>query len=192
MAQGGIDSYFMITERGSTYKREILAGVTTFMTMAYILIIHPGWMGAAGLDRGASVVVTALMSGLFSFLMGMYAKLPFALAPGMGGNAFFAFTLVKGGIVPWEVGMGMVFVSGVVFVLLTVFGVRELIVRLVPKSIKFAIGAAVGIFIAYLGMRDAGLIAFSGTGIKIGSLGDPRAVLSLIGLFVTGVFLARR
>jgi AGZA family xanthine/uracil permease-like MFS transporter len=192
MARSGIDGYFMVSERGSTYGREVLAGLTTFMTMAYILIIHPNWMAAAGLDHGASVVVTALMSGLFSMLMGLYAKLPFALAPAMGGNAFFAFTLVKGGIVPWEVGMGMVFISGTVFVLLTVFGIRELIVRLVPKSIKFAIGAAVGMFIAYLGMRDAGLVAFTNTGVRIGSLGDPKAVLALIGLFVTGTLLARK
>ena len=192
MARGKIDSYFMLTERGSNYRTEILAGITTFMTMAYILIIHPSWMAAAGLDRGASVVVTALMSGLFSFLMGLYAKLPFSLAPGMGGNAFFAFTLVKGGIVPWEVGMGMVFVSGVVFVLLTLFGVREVIVRLVPRSIKFAIGAAVGIFIAYLGLRDAGLIAFTGSSIKAGSLHDPKAILSIAGLLITGVLLARK
>ncbi len=192
MARSGIDGYFMVSERGSTYGREILAGLTTFMTMAYILIIHPNWMAAAGMDHGASVVVTALMSGLFSLLMGLYAKLPFALAPAMGGNAFFAFTLVKGGIVPWEVGMGMVFISGTVFVLLTVFGIRELIVRLVPKSIKFAIGAAVGMFIAYLGMRDAGLVAFTSTGVRIGGLGDPKAVLALVGLFITGTLLARK
>jgi len=192
MARSGIDGYFMVSERGSTYGREILAGLTTFMTMAYILIIHPNWMAAAGMDHGASVVVTALMSGLFSLLMGLYAKLPFALAPAMGRNAFFAFTLVKGGIVPWEVGMGMVFISGTVFVLLTVFGIRELIVRLVPKSIKFAIGAAVGMFIAYLGMRDAGLVAFTSTGVRIGGLGDPKAVLALVGLFITGTLLARK
>lgn len=192
MARSGIDGFFMVSERGSTYGREIIAGLTTFMTMAYILIIHPNWMAAAGMDHGASVVVTALMSGIFSLLMGMYAKLPFALAPAMGGNAFFAFTLVKGGIVPWEVGMGMVFVSGIVFVLLTVFGIRELIVRLVPKSIKFAIGAAVGMFIAYLGMRDAGLVAFTDTGVRLGGLGDPKALLALVGLFITGALLARK
>lgn len=187
-----LDRYFMVSERGSNYRTEVLAGITTFMTMAYILIIHPSWMAAAGMDRGASVVVTALMSGLFSFLMGAYAKLPFSLAPGMGGNAFFAFTLVKGGIVPWEVGMGMVCISGIVFVLLTAFGIREIIVRLVPKSIKFAIGAAVGFFIAYLGCKDAGFIAFSESGIRIGHLGDPKALLSLIGLLLTGCFIARR
>ncbi len=192
MERSFMDRYFMVSERGSNYRTEVLAGITTFMTMAYILIIHPSWMAAAGLDRGASVVVTALMSGLFSFLMGLYAKLPFSLAPGMGGNAFFAFTLVKGGIVPWEVGIGMVCVSGIVFVLLTVFGIRELIVKLVPRSIKFAIGAAVGFFIAYLGAKDAGFIAFTESGIRMGHLGDPKAVLSIIGLLVTGAFLARK
>ena len=192
MEQRGLDGYFSITERGSTYRREILAGITTFMTMAYILIIHPSWMAAAGMDRGASVVVTALMSGVFSLFMGLYARLPFALAPAMGSNAFFAFTLVKGGIVPWEVGMGMVFISGSIFVLLTLFGIREIIVRLVPTSIKFAIGAAVGIFIAYLGMKDAGFIAFTNTGVKMGSLHDPKAILSLIGLFLTGTLIARK
>ncbi|MEA4879989.1 MAG: NCS2 family permease [Synergistaceae bacterium] len=192
MEQRGLDGYFSITERGSTYRREILAGITTFMTMAYILIIHPSWMAAAGMDRGASVVVTALMSGIFSLFMGLYARLPFALAPAMGSTAFFAFTLVKGEIVPWEVGMGMVFISGTIFVLLTLFGIREVIVRLVPRSIKFAIGAAVGIFIAYLGMKDAGFITFTNTGVKMGSLHDPRAILSLIGLFLTGTLLARK
>ena len=189
----GLDGYFRITERGSTFRREVLAGLTTFMTMAYILVIHPVWMASgAGMDRGASIVVTALMSGVFSLFMGVYANLPFSLAPAMGSNAFFAFTLVKGGIVSWQVGMGMVFISGTVFVLLSVFGIRELIVRLVPRSIKFGIGVAVGFFIAYLALKDAGFIAFTNNGIKMGSLYEPKAVLGLIGLCVTSVFMARK
>ena len=187
-----VDGYFKITERGSTGRREVVAGLATFMTMAYILIVNPAWMAAAGMDKGASVVVTALMACIFSALMGVYANLPFSLGPGMGGNAFFAFTLVKGGIVTWQVGMGMVFISGVVFVLLSIFGIRELVVKMVPRSIKFAIGAGVGFFVAYLGLRDAGLMTFTANGLKLGSLHNPQALLAVIGLGVTSFCLARK
>lgn len=189
---GAVDRFFELSKRGSDFKTEIVAGITTFMTMSYILIVHPTFMAVgAGMDRTACVVSVAFVSGLITLLMGLYAKLPFALAPGMGGNAFFAFTLVQGGIVTWQVGMGMVFISGVVFLLLTLFGVREVIVKLMPRSIKLAIGAAVGIFIAQLGLKSAGLLVIDKT-LKFGNVYDAKTLLSLIGLFVTAAFIIFR
>lgn len=189
---GAMDRFFELSKRGSDLKTEIIAGITTFMTMSYILIVHPSFMAAgAGMDRTACVVAVAFVSGFITLLMGLYAKLPFALAPGMGGNAFFAFTLVQGGIVTWQVGMGMVFISGVVFLLLTLFGVREVIVKLMPRSIKLAIGAAVGIFIAQLGLKSAGLLVIDRT-LKFGNVYDMKTLLSLIGLFVTAAFIIFR
>lgn len=189
---GFLDRYFGLKERGSDLRTEIVAGITTFMTMSYILIVHPTFMSAgAGMDKTACVVAVAFISGLITLFMGLYARLPFALAPGMGGNAFFAFTLVKGGIVTWQVGMGMVFISGVIFLLLTVFGVREVIVKLMPRSIKLAIGAAVGIFIAQLGLKSAGILVIDKS-MKFGNLHDMKTLLSVIGIFVTAGFMIFR
>ena len=111
-----IEKLFKLKERDTNIKTEITAGITTFMTMAYILVLQPMFMGAAGMDVGAVTVVTAILSAVFSIFMGLYTNLPFALAPAMGSNAFFAFTLVAGGVVNWETGLGMVFISGVVFI----------------------------------------------------------------------------
>ncbi|MDO4787105.1 MAG: NCS2 family permease [Fretibacterium sp.] len=189
---GFVDRYFKLSERGSNFRTELVAGVTTFMTMSYILIVHPTFMSVgAGMDKTACVVAVAFVCGLVTLAMGLYANLPFALAPGMGGNAFFAFTLVKGGIVPWQVGMGMVFISGAVFILLTVFGVREVVVRLMPRSIKLAIGAAVGIFIAQLGLKSAGILVIDKS-MRFGNLHDAKTLLSIVGLFVTAGFIIFR
>ncbi|MGL4988707.1 MAG: solute carrier family 23 protein, partial [Cetobacterium sp.] len=145
---GAIDSYFELSNYNTTISTEITAGITTFMTMAYILIVQPMFMSAAGMDVKAVTIVTALLSAVFSIVMGLYTNRPFAMAPAMGGNAFFAYTLVAGGLVSWEVAMGMVFLSGVGFLLLTLLGLRGLIVEAIPKNLKFAIGVAVGFFIA--------------------------------------------
>ena len=187
-----LDRFFNISGRGSNLQTEVAAGLTTFMTMSYILVVHPSFMAnGAGMDRMACVVSMALVCDAVTLFMGLYANLPFALATGMGGNAFFAFTLVKDGVVTWQIGMGMVFLSGVVFVLLTVLGIREVIVKLMPRSIKLAIGAAVGIFIAQLGLKSAGILVVD-KAMRFGDLHNAGTLLSVIGLFIVTAFMSFR
>ncbi|MDB2087235.1 NCS2 family permease [Clostridium paraputrificum] len=167
------------------------AGIVTFMTMAYILVVQPSFMGAAGMDVGAVTVVTAILSAIFSLFMGLYANLPFALAPAMGSNAFFAFTLVAGGVVSWQTGLGMVFISGVVFLLLSVLGLREVIVKLIPKNVKLAIGAAVGFYIVSLGFKNGGIMQIDGS-ISMGDIKTPAVLLTIIGLCLLVFLMSRK
>ena len=186
-----LEKIFKFQERNTNARIEITAGITTFMTMAYILVLQPMFMGAAGMDVGAVTVVTAILSAIFSIFMGIYTNLPFALAPAMGSNAFFAYTLVAGGIVNRETGLGMVFISGVVFILLTVLGLREVIVNLIPKNIKYAIGVAVGFYIVLLGFKNGGLMSLEGGSIAMGDVKSPGVLLTIIGLVIV-VFLQAR
>ncbi|VYU47511.1 NCS2 family permease [Clostridium tertium] len=187
-----MEKIFKFKERNTNVKTEITAGITTFMTMAYILVLQPMFMGAAGMDTGAVTVVTAILAAAFSIFMGVYTNLPFALAPAMGSNAFFAYTLVAGGIVNWETGLGMVFISGVVFILLTVFGLREVIVNLIPKNIKYAIGVAVGFYIVLLGFKNGGLMSLEGGSIAMGDVKSPGVLLTIIGLVIVVLLQARK
>jgi AGZA family xanthine/uracil permease-like MFS transporter len=187
-----LDSWFKLSQHNTDVKTEITAGITTFMTMAYILIVQPMFMSAAGMDVGAVTLVTALLSGIFSIVMGLYTNRPFSMAPAMGGNAFFAYTLVAGGMVTWETAMGMVFLSGVGFLLLTIFGLREVIVKAIPRNLKFAIGVAVGFFIAMIGFKNGNLLTIVNGNIQMGSIYDPKTIMSLVGLFITiGLILNR-
>ena len=187
-----IDSYFQLSRYNTTISTEITAGITTFMTMAYILIVQPLFMNAAGMDVKAVTIVTALLSAAFSIVMGLYTNRPFAMAPAMGGNAFFAYTLVAGGMVNWQIAMGMVFLSGIGFLILTVFGLRELIVEAIPRNLKFAIGVAVGFFIAMVGFKNGQLMTISNGSISMGSIYNPNTILSLIGLFITIALVLNR
>ena len=134
-----LDRYFCLSERKSNIKVEFGGGLATFMTMSYILIVHPLIMKNAGMPMKEVFTVTALMSAIFTLFMGLYAKLPFALAPAMGSNAFLAMTLVGSGAVTWQQGLAMNFVSGIIFVLMSVFGIREVIVKFLPKSLKLSL-----------------------------------------------------
>ncbi|MGL5126098.1 MAG: NCS2 family permease [Fusobacteriaceae bacterium] len=180
-----LDNYFKLSENHTSVSTEITAGITTFMTMAYILIVQPMFMNAAGMDTKAVTIVTAILSAIFSIVMGLYTNRPFAMAPAMGGNAFLAYTLVASGAVTWEVGMGMVFLSGIGFLLLTIFGLREIIVTAIPKNLKFAIGVSVGFFIAMVGFKNGNIMSISNGTIAMGSLSNPNTILSLIGLVIT-------
>jgi AGZA family xanthine/uracil permease-like MFS transporter len=176
-----IDKYFRIEERSTTIPTEIMAGLVTFMTTAYVFVVHPGIMAGAGLPVGPMVVITALIGGLATLFMAFYANMPFALLPGMGSNALFAFSLVATGTVTWQVGLGMVFISGVIFILLTVLGIRDLIVKMIPKGLKLAVPAAVGLFITQLGFSNAGLLDFSGANLlTMGDVHTPQVALALI------------
>ncbi|SHE44395.1 putative MFS transporter, AGZA family, xanthine/uracil permease [Seinonella peptonophila] len=188
-----LERIFKLQHYKTTIRTELLAGFTTFVTMAYIIIIQPSLMKAAGMPTGAVTVSTIIVSGIFSIIMGIYANRPFAVAPGMGGNAFMAYSIVASGLATWQTGLGMVFISGVVFLILTFLGIREMITKVIPVNLKYSIGAAVGIFIASLGFSNAGIVVPNKTSglLQLGSLHDPKVLLALIGLAIILGLMAR-
>ena len=174
---------FQIKARKSSIGTEILAGLTTFATMAYVLVVHTGMMVDAGMDGTGVMLAVALVSGIISIAMGLFSNMPFALAPGMGSNAILAYTLVLGGICTWQVGMGMIMIGGIIFVLLSIFKIRETVVKVIPKVLKIGVGAGVGIFLIRLSVVNAGLVAPNFGG--LGDFSDPNVLLSAIGLGIT-------
>ncbi len=156
-----LDKYFGLSERGTTVRTEILAGFTTFLTMAYIIFVNPAILSATGMDKGAVFVATCIASALATGIMGLYANYPLALAPGMGLNAFFIFGVVKGMGYMWQVGLGAVFISGVLFLILSVTKVREWVVDAIPRSQKLAISAGIGFFLALIALHEAGVVVGS-------------------------------
>ena len=191
-----IDRYFGIAKAGSTIPRELRAGLTTFLTMSYVLFVNPQVLGGAiVVPNGFAklLVVTALAAAIGSLLMALVARYPFAQAPGMGLNAYFAYTVVLGQKIPWETALGAVFISGALFVVLSVLGVRQAIVRAIPNPLKFAVTAGIGMFLAFLGLRNAGaVVANPATFVTLGSLTAPPVLVALFGLLVTAALLVRR
>ena len=177
----------LLSEKNINMKKEILAGITTFLTMAYIIAVNPSTLAAAGMDAGALVTATCLAAALGCFIMGFVANLPFALASGMGLNAFFAYTVVLKGGVPWETALTAVFVEGIIFIFLTLFKVREAVVNSIPLNMKHGVTAGIGIFIAFIGLKGCGLvIANEATFVSMGHL-SPTVIFAFVGLFVIGV-----
>jgi len=186
MAEGLIERHFALAERGTTVRTEVLAGGTTFLTMAYIIIVNPAILGAAGMPVAAVAAATCLAAGFASILMGLTANVPLALAPGMGLNAYFAFTVVQGMGVPWQVALGCVFLSSIAFLLLTFAGIRQLIISAIPPQLFAAVAGGIGLFIGLIGMKNAGIIVTSpATSVTLGNLHSPAAALALFGLVVT-------
>src|SRR5210317_1895806 len=153
-----LEKFFNLKQNNTTVKAEILAGLTTFMTMAYILAVNPDILSATGMDKNALFTATALSAFVATLVMALVAKLPFALAPGMGLNAFFAFTVVLGMGHSWQFALTAVFLEGIIFILLTAFNIRELIVNAIPLPLKHAVSAGIGLFIAFIGLQNAGII----------------------------------
>lgn len=183
--------FFKFDEHKTTLGTEINAGITTFMTMAYILAVNPGILEAAGMDRGAVFTATALSSFLAIMVMALYANLPFALAPGMGLNAFFAFTVVLTMGFSWQMALAAVFVEGIIFIILSFFKVREAIIDSIPLDIKRAISAGIGLFIAFIGLSNAGIVVQGqGTPLTLGDLASAPVQVALLGILITGVLLA--
>ena len=181
-----LERHFHLTESGTRVRVEVIAGLTTFATMAYILIVQASFMADAGMNGAGIMLATALISGLATLAMGIYAKSPFALAPGMGTNAILAYTLVAQGICTWQQGLGIVFISGCFFVLLSLFKVREKVVETIPKVLKVGVGASVGAFLIRLSLANAGMINVSGSSFALNlNFGDPAILLSWIGLAIT-------
>jgi AGZA family xanthine/uracil permease-like MFS transporter len=187
-----LERYFEFEALRTNWRTEILAGVTTFITMAYIIFVNPSILRETGMPFGAVVAATCLCAAFGSIMMGAFARYPIALAPGMGLNAYFTYTVVKGLGVPWQVALGAVFVSGVIFVLLTLFGIRQLIVSAIPKELYAAVAAGIGLFIALIGLRNSGIIAPSAaTMVTLGNLREPQTLLAIFGLLLTAALLAR-
>ncbi|ASY46246.1 MAG: NCS2 family permease [Sphingobium sp.] len=185
---GGLERYFGLWERGTSAQTEVLAGFTTFLTMAYIVLVNPAILGQAGMPIAAVAAATCFAAAFGSILMGLVANTPLALAPGMGLNAYFSFTVVQQMGVPWPVALGCVFISGIAFLILTLTGVRQMIVAAIPMHLFAAVAGGIGLFIGFIGLKNAGIIvANPATFVALGDLKAPGAALALFGLLVIGV-----
>ena len=186
-----MDKFFGITKSGSTVRTEIVAGITTFFTMAYIIFVNPSILSATGMDRGGVFVATIIAAAVGTLIMGLVAKVPFAVAPGMGLNAFFAFTVCIGLGFKWQEALAMVFICGIVNIIITVTKLRKAIIRAIPKSLQFAIGGGIGLFIAYIGFINAGIIKISGAvpALTYFNEADHGSLLTLIGLVIMVVLM---
>lgn len=179
-----LDQFFKVSQRGSNVKQEMIGGLTTFLTMSYIIFVNPSILSLTGMDKGALITVTCLVSALSTLLMAFIANVPMALAPGMGLNAFFTFTLVMGQGVSWEVALGVVFISGLFFMLLSLSGVRQKVATAIPSSLIIAATAGIGLFIAFIGLQNMKIIvANEATLISLGEFTTP-VLLSLFGLIL--------
>lgn len=188
-----IEKFFKLKENGTTVRTEIIAGITTFLTMAYILAVNPSILSATGMDASALFTTTAISAIFATLVMALWAKLPFALAPGMGLNAFFAFTVVLGMGYSWQFALTAVLIEGVIFILLTVFNIRELIVDAIPNSLKTAISAGIGLFIAFIGLQNSGVIVKNdATLVHLGDITSGTALLGLIGVIITSVLIIKK
>lgn len=185
------EKYFKLKENKTTVRTEILAGITTFMTMAYILAVNPDILSVTGMDKNALFSATAISAFVATLVMALVAKLPFALAPGMGLNAFFAFTVVLGMGHSWQFALTAVFLEGIIFLLLTAFNIRELIINAIPLSVKHAVSAGIGLFIAFIGLQNAGVIVNNdATLVGLGDMGSPAVLIAMGGIVLTAVLLA--
>jgi AGZA family xanthine/uracil permease-like MFS transporter len=210
-----LEKLFKLSSRKTDVKTEVIAGITTFMTMAYILFVNPSILGSAGMDKNAVLLATAIGAGLVSIMMGVFVNYPIALAPGMGLNAFYAFTVVIGMGVSWQVALGAVFISGLIFILLTVTQVRQLLVEGMPNTLKHAITVGIGLFITIIGLKLSGIMSIrlslipptlekivtaKGNGtplsfetiIEMGKLAHPEVLLAVFGFIFIGVLMARQ
>jgi AGZA family xanthine/uracil permease-like MFS transporter len=188
-----LDRRFALTERGTTARTEILAGFTTFLTMAYIVLVNPSILGQAGMPVASVAAATCLAAAFASILMGFVANVPLALAPGMGLNAYFTFTVVIGMGIPWPVALGCVLISGVVFLLLTLAGIRQMIVSAIPAHLFAAVAGGIGLFIGFIGLRNAGIVVSNpATAVALGDLRQPGPLLALFGLLLIAVLSAWR
>lgn len=186
-----LDKFFKLKAQNTSIRTEVIAGITTFMTMAYILAVNPDILSVTGMDKGALFTATALAAIAGTLVMALVARLPFALAPGMGLNAFFAFTVVKTMGYSWEFALTAVFLEGIIFLLLTAFNIREMIVNSIPNNLKHAISAGIGLFIAFIGLANAGIVAdHPETLLTLGDMNQNTVWIATIGLITIGVLLA--
>ncbi|NDV97388.1 NCS2 family permease [Dysgonomonas sp. 521] len=187
-----LEKTFKLSENNTTIRRELVAGLITFLTMSYILIVNPSILSSTGMDKDALFTSTALATIFATLMMALYAKLPIAQAPGMGLNSFFAFSVVLGMGYSWQMALTAVFIEGIIFILLTFFNIRELIVKSIPKVLKEAIPVGIGLFITLIGLKGAGIVvANENTLMSIGDFSQHSVWIALLGLFVTAVLFVR-
>lgn len=188
-----LENYFEFARLGTTWRTEILAGATTFVTMAYIVLVNPSILAAAGMPLAAVTAATCLSAGFASVLMGFVARYPIALAPGMGLNAYFAYAVCMRMHIPWPTALGAVFLSGVIFLAITAVGLRQMILRAIPRELYAAVAGGIGLFIALIGFRDAGLVVGDpATLIGLGNLRNPTTALALVGLVLMAALEIRK
>lgn len=186
----GIAKYFEFSKHNTDFRRETIGGITTFLAMAYILIVNPIILSNAGMDQDALFTATAVAAIVGTLVMGLYARYPIALAPGMGLNAFFSFSVVLGMEIPWEHALAGVFVSGIIFLILALSGIREKLINAIPSGLKYAVSAGIGFFIAFVGLQNAGIIvANDATIVGLGDLRESGPALSIFGIAITAVLL---
>ncbi len=187
-----LNSVFALDEHNTDVKTEVMAGLTTFMTMAYIIFVNPGIVSEAGMPFEAVMIATCISAAFATLCMAFLANYPFALAPGMGLNAYFTYTVVLGLGLSWQEALGAVFISGFIFLILTLTKVRQTIINSIPNTLKSAISAGIGLFIAFIGLQGAGIVVDSpATLVTIGDLTQPAAVLALVGIIITGLLMAK-
>ncbi len=188
-----MNKFFKLEERGTTIKTEVMAGIITFLSMAYIIFVNPDMLSATGMDQGAVFTATILASVIGTLIMGLFANFPVALAPGMGMNAFFTFTVVLTYGYSWQQALAGIFVSGIIFMILSVTGLRELIINSIPKSLKHAVGVGIGFFIAFIGLVNAGIVVNNeATLVGLGNFTDPNVLLAVFGVIVMLFLLVRK
>lgn len=184
-----MDKFFKLSEKGSNVRTEVFAGLTTFLTMSYIIFVNPEMLGKAGMDTGSVLVATCIASAIGSLLIGLLANYPFAQAPGMGLNAFFVYTVVLGLGYTWQQGLAIVFISGIIFLLLTVTGLRKSIIDAIPSNLKFAIAPGIGLFIALIGLKNSGIVNMDGPVLDLGDVSSAPVLLGIIGFVALSAFM---
>jgi AGZA family xanthine/uracil permease-like MFS transporter len=188
-----LESYFEFTRLGTNWRTEILAGVTTFLTMAYIVLVNPAILSATGMPLAAVTAATCLSAAFGSILMGVVARYPIALAPGMGLNAYFTYAVCLKMHIPWQTALGAVFLSGVIFLALTASGIRQMILHAIPHELYAAVASGIGLFIAFIGFRNAGLVVGdANTLVTLGNIRNPTTVLALLGLLLMVALQAKK
>ncbi len=186
--------YFDFAGRRTSYRQETMAGVTTFLTMAYIIIVNPAILEAAGIPRDASVTATIISAAFGTLVMGLYARRPFAIAPYMGENAFITFSVVKGMGFPWQVALGAIFIAGVLFTLLSLLHIRSWLANAIPNSLKHSYAVGIGLFLTFIGLNEVGVVGLGvpGAPVTLGNIGSPATLLAIVGFMVTAVLLVRK
>ncbi|MGL4796791.1 MAG: NCS2 family permease, partial [Paraclostridium sp.] len=186
-----LERIFKLSENNTTIKTEVLAGITTFMTMAYILVVNPSILSDAGMDKGAVFTATALAACVGSIAMGLLANYPITLMPAMGLNAFFAYTVVLGMGYTWQFALCAVFIEGIIFIILSLTNIREKIIECVPNVLKHAVTAGIGLFIAFIGFKSAGIIEQGGAIVQLGNMKSPMVVLAIVGIVIAATLLVK-
>ena len=187
-----LSNYFQFQEKGTDLKKETIGGLTTFFTMAYALFLIPNVLEEAGVPKGSAFMATGLAAAIGTLIMGAAAKFPTALAPGVGLNAFFAYSVCLGMDIPWQTALSGVLASGIIFFIISVTGLRELIIKTIPKDLKFAVSAGIGLFIAFIGFKNAGIIISNpSTFVGIGDFKNPNVLLAIFGVLIISIFMVR-